>query len=278
MIVAVSDTHLGTEDIGSVEPDREAFKSFLRYLRDSLKPAHLVLNGDIEDLWRRDMRTVTRDNYDVFALLAELRETGTDLHYVLGNHDWYARNDVRTGVRSLYADEQAENYRPELSLETAGTSYTFVHGHQFDPRQDEWYFDKLALITDDAVGATFSQLWALYSDTAGALGFLRAFARVNYARVRGSWQRRLAEMDDCQNGTRGGAIPPGARERVATDPGTDVLCIGHTHVHGIAADGTVANSGAWLGGTDTYLLLEGSPRLLRWNDGEPTEIDERVRR
>ena len=80
MIVAVSDTHLGTAHLDSIDPDRDEFKQFLKYLRDDLQPTHLVLNGDIEDFWRRDMRTLTRENYDVFTRLRELRDAGIEVH------------------------------------------------------------------------------------------------------------------------------------------------------------------------------------------------------
>ena len=153
MIVVVSDTHLGTEHLNSTSANREAFTTFLSYVREELHPTDLVLNGDIEDLWRRDMRTVTRDDFDVFAELKACRERGIDVHYVLGNHDWYARKDIRAGQEQFYETD----YRTALTLEYETTTYAFLHGHQFDPIQEPWYFDKLALVTDDVIGATASQ-------------------------------------------------------------------------------------------------------------------------
>lgn len=277
MIVAVSDTHLGTEHLDSVDPDREAFKRFLRYLETDLQPTHLVLNGDIEDFWRRDMRTLTRENYDVFGQLRDLQAAGTAVHYVLGNHDWYARKDV--AVHRRPDDDGAESdryydsgYPDRLTISTHGTSYTFMHGHQFDPLQDEWYFDKLAVISTDSLGATFSEKWALFSEVDGPTGVVRALAKLASDRMRlGTWESRLGKMDRC--GDHDPDVSPRAAERyAAAHPDTDWLCIGHTHCAGIEADANVANSGAWLDGRDTYLVLTDRPRLMAWNDGDPKRI------
>ena len=276
MIVVVSDTHLGTDHLESVDPDREAFTAFLRYLRTELRPSHLVLNGDIEDLWRRDMRTLTREDYDVFQLLRELRADGIEVHYVLGNHDWYARKDVAlhgdgSGEAGRYYDT---DYAERLRLRTGGTTYAFRHGHQFDPVQDEWYFDKLAVISTDSIGARFSRKWALLSEVEGRLGWLRALGKLAADRVsRGSWDRMVGEMDRCGHDHDLGIDPGGAGGFVADHPDVDWLCLGHTHRAGIDPETRLANSGAWLDERNTYLVLEERPRLLRWNDGDPEPIE-----
>lgn len=269
MIVAVSDTHLGTAHLDSVDPDRDEFKRFLRYLRDDLQPTHLVLNGDIEDFWRRDMRTLTRENYDVFTRLRELRDAGIEVHYVLGNHDWYARKDLEvTGGRGEKAYYDSE-YPEQLTISTDGTTYTFMHGHQFDPVQDEWYFDKLAVISTDSVGATFSEKWALFSEVNGVAEMFHALLKLATDRVsHGTWADRLGKMDRCGDHDLN-EQPGSAGQYVADRPDTDWLCIGHTHCAGIRPDTNVANSGAWLDSENTYLVLEDRPRLMAWNDGEP---------
>lgn len=277
MIVAVSDIHLGTDHLASVDPDRDAFKQFLRYLQDDLQPTHLVLNGDIEDFWRRDMRTLTREDYDVFGLLDEVRESGIEIHYVLGNHDWYARKDVEIRREQNGEDEKGwyydTDFTEELQITTDGTTYMFMHGHQFDPVQDPWYFDKLAVISTDSIGATFSEKWALFSDADGITGVLRAILKLGSDRIRyGKWRHRVAEMDRCGHDHDLDEHPQPARGYVAAESGIDWLCIGHTHCDGIRDDTNVANSGAWLNEQDTYLVLEEKPRLMDWNDGDPKLI------
>lgn len=273
MIVVVSDTHLGTENLGPRYANREAFAEFLRYVRDYLQPAHLVLNGDIEDLWRRDMRSVTRDDFDVFALFEECSEEGIDIHYVLGNHDWYARKDIETGRRQFYET----NYYSELTLEISSTSYTFQHGHQFDPLQDPWYFDKLALVSDDVIGATFSQKWAMYTEARSHLSALKTALKLYRDRITfGKLEDRVSQMDRCQTGCNAREQYREARRYVREKPAIDVICTGHTHHAGISADGSVANSGSWVADETTYLILEEAPKLMDWNDGDPVEQTERM--
>lgn len=273
MIVVVSDTHLGTEHLGPGYANRDEFVEFLEFLLDELVPDHLVLNGDIEDLWRRDMRTVTRVDYDVFGLFRQLQKRGVDVHYVLGNHDWYARHDVGLGDPSFYAT----NYTGVLTLEDQGTSYTFMHGHQFDPVQDEWYFDKLAIISDDALGEKFSHIWALYSQSDSVLAAGKTTVRLVYDRLTGGpWRERIAKMDRCETDCNATAQLRTAREFAIQELDTDVICTGHTHRAALAADGTAANSGAWIGSQNTYLVLEDTPRLMDWNDGDPVERTDHV--
>ena len=269
MIVAVSDVHLGVAGLESLASGRAEFRRFLRHLRDEVRPDHLVLNGDVEDLWRRDLRTLTRENYDVFSLLSELRAAGIAVHYVLGNHDWYARHDARAREEPYYETE----YAVDLTLETDGPAYPFLHGHQFDPVPREWYFDKLALVSDDAVGAAFSEKWAVVADADDNVDLAVTVGKLLYDRItQGSWDHRVLEMDRCETDLQLGVQPPGSARYVASNPDTDWLCLGHTHEAGIAEDANVANSGSWLGDRHTYLMLTDAPRLMEWNDGDPSEV------
>lgn len=273
MIVSVSDTHLGTEEIDPVFANREGFMRFLTYLKDELQPTHLVLNGDIEDLWRRDMRSVTRDHFNVFAAFEACSEKGIDVHYVLGNHDWYARKDIDAGRRQFYET----NYQPELILDCGDTSYAFLHGHQFDSLQDPWYFDKLALVSGDAVGATFSQKWAMFTEARSRLSALKTVFKLYGDRITlGTFEDRIERMDRCQTGCNARSQYRDARHYARQELDVDVICTGHTHHAAISADGIVANSGSWVAGETTYLVLEEFPRLMDWNDGSPVERTERM--
>jgi UDP-2,3-diacylglucosamine pyrophosphatase LpxH len=292
MIVAVSDVHLGTAHIPSLtSPDRVQFKRFLLYLRDDLQPDHLVLNGDIDDLWRRNIRTLTRENYDIYNLLAELRDEDIQLHYLLGNHDWYARRDRGGKIsrynepyydteyleeRSLTIPEPAE----ELSLTTHETNYKFMHGHQFDEKQQRWLFDYLALTDGDAIGDEMEYAWVIAKELRGSSNTFRRVRQLIANRIGNTLDEQVEQMDVAESGREA---------KLGIDPGTamittrnkskiDWLCIGHTHIAGIepdpiSANGGVANSGTWKGGKDTYLLLEERPSLMDWNNGSPSKLE-----
>lgn len=272
MILTVSDTHLGHD-----EADRDSFMGFLTAVRDDIQPDHLVLNGDIEDLWRRDMRTLTRDDHDLFGLLDTVEDEGTAVHYVLGNHDWYARHDVDAGTASFYTTDYAE----DIEIEDGGTTYTFVHGHQFDPVQQEAYFDLLAEVTDDALGDGFDQVWSAYNEVADAgeaieKGLRMAYDRITSGSRKDALYNEMAEMDRCQTRCDDREQLRDAEE-YAADLDADVLCFGHTHNAAISEDGDIVNSGSWLGEEQTYVVLDGDgPQLMDWNDGEPYDITDAV--
>lgn len=303
--VVVSDVHLGVrKEHGNVTPpDRNQFKDFLRALREErfehLRDVkHLVLNGDIEDLWRRHLRTLTRENSDIYNLLYELRtEKGVEIHYVRGNHDSYARWDRGgeiSGLNEPYYDTEHED-KWECTID--GTRYRFRHGYQYDPAQIERTFDVAAVISGDATGATVSDLYAMLGEVKGRRGtfpVLREIGGLIYDRRKGSFGDRLTEMDVEESdrkkelGIAGAASRLLARRKISAvdevreDPDIDWLCIGHTHNPGIVdterndvdpsrVNGGVANSGMWKGGIDTYLILENHPRLMYWNNGGPYE-------
>lgn len=290
MIVVVSDIHLGTAHIPTlIPPDRDEFKSFLRYLRDDLQPDHLVLNGDIDDLWRRNIRTLTRENYDIYSLLAEIRDNKTKVHYILGNHDWYAHRD-RSGRISKYNEryydtEYLEEHSlripepiEELKLTTHKTDYRFMHGHQFDQEQlHQWIFDQLALIDGDAFGDEMESTHLWLKEIRDNPLSLEKVRRLIFDFKKGPSAKQIKKMDVTESEREAslGIAIGNSLDVLKKPPSTDWLCIGHSHCPGIEADptsnGGVVNSGAWIGGMDTYLILEQSPRIMEWNNGEPTE-------
>lgn len=129
--VVVSDVHLGVKkQHGNVTPpDRNQFKQFLIALRDRKLDDfrdvnHLILNGDIEDLWRRHLRTLTRENYDIYNLLYEIKEkTNIQVHYVRGNHDAYARHDRSEPIASTNPEYYNTEHDEKFRLTIGKTNY-----------------------------------------------------------------------------------------------------------------------------------------------------------
>lgn len=115
-IVVISDTHLGT--FGSQA------KELLMYIR-SIDPKHLILNGDIIDMWH------FRKNYFPKAHLQVVREiTGRiakDKHtvYITGNHDEMLRKFVKFRMGSFELVNK-------LLMNLDGKKAWFFHGDVFD--------------------------------------------------------------------------------------------------------------------------------------------------
>lgn len=53
------------------------------------------------------------------------------------------------------------NFYKELLLTDAGNSYRFLHGYEFDPSQNQLYFDALSYTTDE-LGNILSEAWDIF--------------------------------------------------------------------------------------------------------------------
>jgi len=90
-----SDAHLPTRK--GFSPQRSAVEQFLRSLRDRDIAAIYVL-GDLFDLWFEYRAAILGYHFGVLKEFAELRNTGTQLHLVVGNHDYWAGAFLRDEV------------------------------------------------------------------------------------------------------------------------------------------------------------------------------------
>ena len=302
-IVVVSDIHLGTGHIEKITPpNRDEFKDFLRYFPEKLddEPKHLVLNGDFDDLWRRNTRTITRENSDVYNLLSDLQnEKEIDVHYILGNHDWYARRD-RQGEISMHNEQTyASEYKEIIYRQTHGTRYKFMHGHQFDHTlkkilklissqldmdiEEEKVFDFLAEVDGDVFGNKMEEWWQFFKSNRSRFSRSPSIRWLQKNLNKRKWRRERRRLEsqtkmlavaESNRKSKLGVEPGGAMDDVRRDPNADWLCIGHTHFDGIVEDsnvtnGGVANSGTWKGGNSTFLVLKEEPTLWEWNNGQP---------
>lgn len=86
-VIFVADSHF------HIRPDaaeRERLNAFLSLLEMSRRADHLVLLGDIFDFWF-DYPHFRLKGYDrLLAALDEVREAGTRIHFIGGNHDIWA--------------------------------------------------------------------------------------------------------------------------------------------------------------------------------------------
>jgi UDP-2,3-diacylglucosamine pyrophosphatase LpxH len=81
MILVVSDVHLGYKKC-----NKEEFSEFLdRYQPEEVD--HLVLLGDIFDLWRRKNSEIVIEHDEILGKLCKFN--ANKVHYIAGNHDYY---------------------------------------------------------------------------------------------------------------------------------------------------------------------------------------------
>ncbi|GEM_PF-40110 len=85
-----SDAHLG---IGTPEQDRQKERRLIEFLDFVKRDAEQVyIVGDLFDYWFEYRSVVPKGYYRLFTKLAELKERGIRLTYVVGNHDFWLKD------------------------------------------------------------------------------------------------------------------------------------------------------------------------------------------
>ncbi|GAA4182605.1 UDP-2,3-diacylglucosamine diphosphatase [Sphingobacterium sp. ML3W] len=135
-ILVLSDIHLGT--YGS------RAKELLLYL-ESVAPKILILNGDIVDIWQFKKSYFPQDHLKVIKKIIDMSSTGTEVHYITGNHDEMLRKftDLKLGNIKL---------SNKLLLSLNNQKVWIFHGDVFDAsihhskwlaKLGGWGYDKL---------------------------------------------------------------------------------------------------------------------------------------
>ncbi len=115
-LVVISDVHLGTYGCHA--------KELLRYLK-SIKPKHIILNGDIVDIWQFSKRYWPESHMKVVRKILKFVAEDVPVTYLTGNHDEMLRKfaDFRLGSLTL---------TNKLSLRMGKKRAWVFHGDVFD--------------------------------------------------------------------------------------------------------------------------------------------------
>jgi UDP-2,3-diacylglucosamine pyrophosphatase LpxH len=115
-IAVISDVHLGTYGCHA--------KQLITYL-NSIEPKHLILNGDIVDIWQFSKRYFPKSHLKVIKKIMDFATEGTKVTYITGNHDEMLRrfSDMTIGNISIVNKKV---------LDLDGKKAWFFHGDVFD--------------------------------------------------------------------------------------------------------------------------------------------------
>jgi UDP-2,3-diacylglucosamine pyrophosphatase LpxH len=135
-LVVISDVHLGTYGSHARE-----LHHYLRHI----KPAILVLNGDIIDFWQFSKRYWPGDHMKVVKDIIHMASKGTRIYYITGNHDETLRK---------FAGMQIGNIEivNKLDLVLNGNRTWFFHGDVFDViMQHSRWLEKAGAVSYDSL-------------------------------------------------------------------------------------------------------------------------------
>ena len=245
----VSDLHLG-----AAPRETEArFLDFLRHLRG--RAASLVINGDLFDFWFEWRTVIPRSGFRVLAALAELREQGTQILWIAGNHDCWGGDVLRDDVGATYHFGPWEG-------ELAGWRTRIEHGDGLRDVEDRPYRRVRTVLRHPWSVRAFRRLHPDFA-TRIALGTSHT-SRNTRAKDGGEGLRRVAHAG------------------LASDPGLELFLLGHSHVPAlerVAGRGVFANAGSWLAEPTFLLVMPERLELRRWDgsaEGERLDAVDRA--
>jgi UDP-2,3-diacylglucosamine hydrolase len=238
----VGDTHL---DFGSADRER-LFVAFLRHLHG--RAGSVVLNGDIFDFWFEWRHVIPREHFRVLAAIADLREAGTLVVMVAGNHDSWAGDVLTRDVGVTLAED---GWRGDV----AGWRAHIQHGDGLRVEEDRGYRRMRRVLRHPAAVFAFR---LLHPDLAVRLArFTSSTSRAHGSRDQGAGLRRVAMT------------------RLATEPELDLLVFGHAHATALERaprGGIYANAGSWLDEPTFLVVQEHRVELRRWDGSAEGEL------
>jgi UDP-2,3-diacylglucosamine pyrophosphatase LpxH len=230
MIVAVSDIHLG-----KYKESETLFRAFLDDVKDNPHIEHVVLIGDILDMWKGDADTILTTYKDILEILRDLHTETRTVSYIVGNHDYHMirRNDIT----------QFHVY-PHVTLLSGTKKYFFIHGYQFEyPNDIRIYeaFANLLCFGGDIMGATVDFFWDLYKETMTAVTMPKQWFYENFERAKEPPPKRLMRKDIKR-------IYQAIKDkRIKDKTVTDTFVVfGHTHDPFVDETCQIANAGSWV--------------------------------
>jgi UDP-2,3-diacylglucosamine pyrophosphatase LpxH len=115
-VVVISDTHLGTYGCQA--------KELFTYLK-SISPKTLIINGDFIDIWQFSKSYFPKYHLKVIKKIIDLASKGTEVVYILGNHDEFLRRFADTSFGNIELTN-----KKIMTLD--GKKAWFFHGDVFD--------------------------------------------------------------------------------------------------------------------------------------------------
>lgn len=237
----ISDVHLG---LGAPAEEREKQGRLIGFLEHASRDAtHLFILGDLFDAWIEYRTVIPKGFHRVLSRLHDIADSGVDVHFLVGNHDFW--------IRDYFSSEMGiKTHMEAFDVELDGKRIHMHHGDGLDPRDHGYAFLKKLLRNRVAI---WLFRW-LHPDLGVAL------ARSSSKTSRGyTATKDYGEAD-------------GMRKAAAAmiDRGYDLVVMGHRHVPRAEAigRGTYANLGDWITHNTYGRLAGGTFSLLTW-EGRP---------
>ncbi len=233
-IIFFSDAHLG---LGSREEDRRKEERLVAFLRSVAHTAeHIFIVGDLFDYWFEYRTVVPKGHVRILGALAEVRDRGVGITYVVGNHDFW--------MRDYFPEELGIEVCPDpIERVLYGKRFLIHHGDGL-LRNDTGYRILKAVLRNRVNIFLFS---LVHPDLTGWIA---------------RWSSRTSRQHTGKKVYEGNDMVEFARQKIRD--GADVVVMGHNHQSHFERyqRGTYVNLGDWMD-ENTYAVFDGKRISLR---------------
>lgn len=247
-VVVISDVHLGTYGCNA--------KELNKYLK-SIKPAILILNGDIIDAWQFRKYYFPDEHMRVVRRIMKMMMQGTRIYYLTGNHD---------DVLRRFSDMEAGNFQllDKLILQIDGKKVWFFHGDVFDiTMRYSRFIAKLGGIGYDFL--------IMLNSVVNKISKMMGRGKISLSkRIKDSVKSAIRFVSDFEV----------TATDLAIENGYDYVVCGHIHrpnIQSFTTDKgsvTYMNSGDWIENLTSLEYQDGKWTIFRYNENDFLNIDE----
>ena len=115
----ISDIHLGLQNENLEREKEKLLVDFLKFAESNCDELFIV--GDLFDYWFEYKRVIQKGFIRTLGALASFRDTGKDIHYIIGNHDFLHKDFFEKEIG-------AKVYEEEIITELNGSKFFIAHG------------------------------------------------------------------------------------------------------------------------------------------------------
>lgn len=238
----LSDAHLSVAPGG--KPAMDVFVAFLRQI-DPKGVSRIIVLGDLFDFWFEYKHVIFSGYFDVLRAFADLRDAGVELHFVCGNHDFWAGRFLESQLGfTVYPDP--------VTLDIDGQRVHLAHGDGINPQ--DWRYRLYKRIARWWLAVRGFRL--LHPDWAMAI-----------AQSVSKGSRHMFSPSDPSKGSEVGPLRAYAEKVLASGEAGVVMC-GHSHhpekqpYPTPAGPGLYLNTGDWIW-HQSYVVGENGEYRLR---------------
>ena len=237
-LIFLSDVHLGEQLEDREEIKKERLFSFFEHIQQEKNK--LIICGDLFDFWFEYRQTIPKRHFQVLHKLKLLTESGVQVHYLAGNHDFW--------ISGFFECEIGIHIHPEkFTIKIGKKNLYATHGDGL--MKSDVGYRILKRIMRHPINIFLFRL--LHPD----LGIPLALASSHQSRIASAEKEDYTDADYREF----------AEKKIAE--GYDFVVLGHTHFAALQNFGTgwYINPGDWMYNF-TYAKIENDiPGLFTWD-------------